>query len=285
VRGAGVDLPGALRIGNIGPGTDWSGALAGCDTVVHLAARVHVMRETEGDPLPAFVRVNAEGTEWLARQAAAMGVRRFVFVSTAKVLSEESRDRVLTERDIPAPSDPYAVSKWQAELALARVAAETGLCVTVLRPPLVYGPGVAGNFATLAAAVRCGLPLPLASVRNRRSIVYVGNLCDAIIACLRNPAACGRTFLVSDGEDLSTPALLRKCAHAMGRPVRLLPCPVTLLRILARMAGKGPDADRLTKSLEVDSCALRETLGWHPPFTQEEAFSRTFAQSPSDANR
>lgn len=285
VRGTGAGLSGAFRIGSIGPDTDWSAALAGCDAVVHLAARVHVMHETEADPLPAFVRVNSEATERLARHAAAMGVRRFVFVSTAKVLGEESGDRALTELDAPAPSDPYAVSKWQAERALERVAAETGLCVTVLRPPLVYGPGVGGNFAVLAAAVRRGLPLPLASVSNRRSVLYVGNLCDAIVACLRHPAACGRTFLVSDGEDLSTPELLCRCAEAMGLPVRLLPFPVAVLRVMARMAGKGAAADRLTRSLVVDSSALRETLGWRPPFTQREAFERTFARSSRCGNR
>lgn len=285
VRGRGVAMPGAFRGSDIGPETDWSDALEGCDMVVHLAARVHVMRETAADPLAAFRSVNTHGTQRLARQAAASGVRRLLFVSTVKVLGEDSGDRAFTEHDPAAPSDPYAISKWEAELALARVAAQTGLNVTVLRPPLVYGPGVGGNFASLASAVRRGFPLPLASIRNRRSLVYVGNLCDAILACVRNPAAGGRTFLVSDGQDLSTPEILGRCARAMGCSAHLLPCPVPLLWFMARLAGRGAAADRLTRSLAVDISALRDTLCWRPPFTLDDAFARTFAPSPADGSR
>lgn len=278
-------VPGAAKVADVGPQTDWSAALEGCDAVVHLAARVHVMRESAADPLAEFRRVNTAGTERLARQAVEMGVRRFVFISTAKVLGEDSGDRAFTEGDPPCPSDPYAISKWEAELALARVSTETGLIVTVLRPPLVYGPGVGGNFASLASALHRGIPLPLASIRNRRSMIYVGNLCDAILVCLRHPAAGGRTFLAADGEDLSTPEILRRCARAMGTRVHLLPCPVPLLVAAATLGGYGASVRRLTRSLALDASALRSELGWHPPFTLDEGLARTFQASATSGKR
>jgi nucleoside-diphosphate-sugar epimerase len=281
-------VPGAGRVvavGDIGAGTDWGAALAGCDAVVHLAARVHVMRESAPDPVAAFRAVNTAGTGRLARAAVAAGVKRLVFLSSVKVHGEDSGARAFGERDEPAPADAYALSKWEAELELARVAAGTGLAVTVLRPPLVYGPGAGGNFARLVSALRRGLPLPFASIRNRRSLVYVENLADAIAACLREPAAAGRTFLVSDGEDLSTPELLRRCARAMGVRARLLPCPPALLRAAGTLTGRRAAVERLTGSLAVDSGAIRAALHWRPPFTVDEALARTLAASSPGPDR
>ena len=276
--------PGRVAVvGELGPDTDWREALEGCTAVVHLAARVHVMRETGSNSLAAFRSVNTAATEQLARQAAAAGVERFMFLSTVKVHGEFSGDEVFTERDPPAPRGGYALSKWEAECALSRVAAATGLAVTVLRPPLVYGRGAAGNFATLAAALRRGLPLPLASIRNRRSLVYVGNLVDAILACLNRPAAAGRTFLVSDGEDLSTPELLRRCARAMGTKARLWSCSVSLLRTAAVLTGQRAFLERLAGSLAVDASALTAALDWRAPFSVDEGMARALSTpAPGD---
>ncbi len=281
-------VPGAasvVAVGDIGAGTDWRAALAGCEAVVHLAARVHVMNETAPDPLEAFRAVNTAGTVRLAREAAAAGVRRLLFVSTVKVHGEDSGERILSERDAPAPAEPYAISKWEAELELARVSAATGLAVTVLRPPLLYGPGAGGNFERMVSALRRGLPLPLASIRNRRSLLYVDNLADAIATCLGDAAAVGRTFLVSDGEDLSTPELLRRCAAAMGVHARLWPCPPAVLRAAATLAGRRAAAQRLTGSLAIDSGAIRAALRWRPPFTVDEALARTLAASAQAPGR
>lgn len=265
-------------------GIDWVSAdvpfaasLEGCDAVVHLAARVHVMREHAIDPLGEFRRVNVEATERLARRAAAAGVRRFVFLSSVKVNGEETAPgRPFRADDEPAPEDAYGVSKHEAEEALHRVAAETGLEVVIIRPPLVYGPGVKGNFRTMLDWLRRGLPLPLASLDNRRSFVGVDNLCDLILTCLSHPRAANETFLVSDGQDLSTPGLLRVVGEATGRPARLWPIPPTLLRGAATLIGKSGIAQRLCGNLQVDISKTREVLGWCPPFSVEDGLRRIF---------
>lgn len=266
---------GDVVVGDIGPDTDWSGALAGVDCVVHLAARTHVLREDAADPLAAYRRINVEATRQLARQAAAAGVRRFVFLSSVKVNGETTAAQPFSDIDPPRPEDAYGISKREAEDALRQTGADTGMEVVVLRAPLVYGPGVKGNFLRLLSAVDRGLPLPLASIDNRRSLIYVGNLVDAIVACIDAPAAAGKTFLVSDGEDVSTPVLIRKLAAAMGKPPRLLPCPVALLRFGAALLGQRAAAQRLTGSLQVDSSRIRRELGWQPRYSLDQGLNAT----------
>ncbi len=255
-------------VGDFDEQTDWENALAGMDVVIHLAARVHVMHDTSIDPLAEFRQVNVAGTENLARQAARAGVKRFVYVSSIKVNGEATEGAAkFSESDVPNPQDPYGVSKFEAEEALHRVAVETGLEVVIVRPPLVYGAGVKGNFAQMLKVLAKGIPLPLASVHNRRSLVYVGNLVDALILCATHHVAVGQTYLVSDGEDISTPDLLRQLGVAMGHPARLIPCPQALLRLGGRMTGKADQIERLLGSLQVDSGKIRRELGWMPPYT------------------
>ena len=262
VRAARED--GEVSVGEIGPDTDWGAALDGVEAVVHLAARVHVMQAEDPSSRQAFHRVNTAGTLNLARQAALAGVHRLVFLSSIKVLGEEG---VLTASSIPRPADAYGQSKWAAEQGLHTVAMETGLEVVILRPPLVYGPGVGANFARLMHWVRSGIPLPLGGVRNRRSLLALGNLVDAVGWVLRHPAAAGRTYLLSDGEDVSTPDLIRGLARALSRPVRLLAVPPSLLRGLGNLLGRRAEIDRLLGSLVVDASAIRSELGWSPPLT------------------
>ena len=266
----------AVMVGEIDERTDWAAALAGAEVVVHLAARVHVMRDVSADPLAEFRRVNVAGTERLARAAVASGVRRLVYVSSIKVNGEHTEPgRTFAESDLPAPQDPYGVSKFEAEEALRRVARETGLEVVIVRPPLVYGPGVKGNFIQMLSILRKGLPLPLASAANLRSLVYVENLADALIACATHPAAAGQTYLVSDGEDISTPDLLRTLAAAAGWRARLFPFPTGVLQALARVAGKGAQAERLLGSLRVESGKIRRELDWVPPYTLQQGLRAT----------
>lgn len=263
-------------IKSIGRDTDWSDALAEVDTVVHLAARVHVMNDTSSDPLSAFRQVNVAGTERLARMAAATGIKRFVYISSIKV-NGEGRDRPFTEQDLPAPDDPYGLSKWEAEQILHRVAKETGLEVVILRPPLIYGPGVKANFFNLLKFLDRSIPLPLSSVNNRRSLIYVGNLVDTIIACLTHPMAVGQTYLVSDDEDVSTPELIRRVAAALGRPARLFPFPPSLMLLAGKLLGKMDAVERLVSSLTIDSSKIRLDLGWKPPYTMDQGLRETMA--------
>lgn len=260
-------------LGDLGQPQDWSALLAGVDHVVYLAARVHVMNDTHPEPLEAYRAINLRAPLALAGAAAHQGVRRFVYLSSVKVNGEESR-APLTERDPPAPSDPYGVSKWEAEEQLLRLGHAGGLEVVVVRPPLVYGPGVRANFLQLARAVRRGLPLPLGGITNRRSMVYVGNLVDAIRFVLEAPGLGGETFFVSDGQDLSTPDLVRTLASATGHPARLLPVPAAWLDRLGHLGGRQAVVRRLTGSLQVDSGKLR-ALGWSPPFTPQEGLRIT----------
>jgi nucleoside-diphosphate-sugar epimerase len=268
----------------LGAATPWSHALAGIDTVVHLAARVHIMADPAADPLAEFRGVNVEGSSRLAREAAAAGVRRLVFISSIKVNGEESA--VPYGADSPVhPCDPYGVSKWEAECALRRIEAETGLEVVVVRPTLVYGPGVKANFLSLLRVVGRGIPLPLGSIANRRSLIYLGNLVDALAACGSHPAAAGRTYPVSDGEDVSTPELIRRAARALGRPVRLVPFPVGLLVLAGRLTGRSGAVRRLSESLSVDSSCIRQELGWRPPFTMAQGLAETAAWLAKEGNR
>lgn len=269
-------LPGeAVITGPIGPETDWTSAVVGVDTIVHLAARVHVMKEAAADPLAEFRAVNVLGTRGLARAASEHRVRRFVYVSSIKVNGEATEHSSFTENDQPRPQDPYGISKWEAEQALRIVGRETGLEIVIVRPPLVYGPNVGGNFLRLLKLLRSGVPLPLASLENRRSMIFSQNLADALVACAVHPAAAGKTYLVSDGEDLSTRDLIRHLSSLMGRPARLWPFPPPLLRLAGRMLGKAAELDRLLGSLQVDSAPIREELSWAPPYTVAEGLSAT----------
>lgn len=271
------NLPAGVQVApieSIGPDTDWLYALTGIDTVIHLAARVHVMDETSGDPLTAYRQVNVAGTERLARQAVAHGVRRLVFLSSVKVHGEETALPYSEEMAL-APLDPYGVSKLEAEEVLKKIAAETGLELVILRPPLVYGPGVKANFLNLLKIVDRGIPLPLARVNNGRSLIYLENLIDAIITCANHPQAAGQTFLVSDGEDVSTPMLVRRVAIALDCQARLLPFPLSLIRLAGKLTGKSMAVDRLLGSLIIDSGKLRQVLGWKPPFTMQEGLRET----------
>lgn len=266
---------GALAVGDIHAETDWSTALQGVQSLVHCAARVHVMHETAADPVSQFRAVNTEGTRALARQAVAAGVRRLVFVSSIKVLGEHTEPRRPFMADSPAnPQDPYGQSKWEAEQALHQVARETGLEVVVVRPPLVYGPGVAGNFRQLVRLVASGIPLPLGAIDNRRSLIALDNLVSLLSLCARHPAAPGHTFLASDGDAPSTPRLVQGLAAAMGRQARLWPVPVAWLVAAGRLTGHRAQVERLVQSLEVDDRHTRSVLGWAPSITFEEGLRR-----------
>ena len=258
---------GIFAVGDMGPDTDWGAALNQVDVVVHLAARVHVLKDSASDPSREFRVANVLGTERLARSAAAKGVRRLIYLSSIGVNGNQSGLKVFTEQDEPRPYDAYAVSKWEAEEALRAVAVETGLEIVILRPPLVYGPGNPGNFLRLLELVSSGWPLPLRAFNNRRSLIFVSNLVDAIIHCALHPAAAGQTYLVKDGEDVSTPGLIRRLAVLMGRSPRLISFPPSLLRWAAKIMGKSADIDRLMGSLVVDDSKIRAMLGWQPPYS------------------
>jgi nucleoside-diphosphate-sugar epimerase len=268
-----------VTVASLSGHTDWTLAVADCRAVIHTAARVHVMSETAEDPMTEFRRTNVEGTLQLARQAAAAGVRSFVHLSSVKVNGEgTAASHPFTAADAPAPQDPYGISKMEAEQGLRQIAAETGMEVVIVRPPLVYGPGVKANFASLMRAVQRGIPLPLASVTdNRRSFVALDNLVDLLITCVDHPAAANQTFLVSDGEDLSTTDLLRRLGQAMNKPARLIPVPPSLLQFGANLLGKGDMAQRLLGNLQVDISHTRQTLNWTPPISVDEGLRRAVA--------
>lgn len=269
-------LPHEVVVGNLDASTDWRSVLAGCDAVIHLAARVHVMDDTAQNPLALYRATNLEATLNLARQAAQAGVKRFVYVSSIKV-NGEGGDVPYRETDAAAPEDAYAISKWEAEQGLHRIAADTGLEVVILRPPLVYGPGVKANFLNMMRWLHRGVPLPFGAIHNRRSLVALDNLVDFIVACLDYPAAANQTFLVSDGEDLSTTDLLRRMAAALNVPARLFPVPQNLLEAGFKVAGKSDLARRLCGSLRLDITKARTVLGWYPPVSVNEGLHRTAA--------
>ncbi|HMO75704.1 MAG TPA: NAD-dependent epimerase/dehydratase family protein [Sphingopyxis sp.] len=259
-----------VAVGDIGADTDWSAALHGVGRVIHCAARVHQMNDRASDPLTAFRAINHDGTAALARQAAVADVQRLVFISSIKVNGETTRGRgPFTAADAPVPQDPYGISKWEAEQALHAIAAETGLEVAVIRPPLVYGPGVRANFARMVSWVARGRPLPFGLCHNRRSLVSVTNLASLAIAASRHPDAAGATLLSSDGEAVSVRDLLMRIGAAFSRPARLLPVPPALLRFAGSLTGQRATIDRLCDPLEVDGEAARRLLGWTPPVTMD----------------
>jgi nucleoside-diphosphate-sugar epimerase len=265
-------------VSNINCLTEWGISLREVNAVVHLAARVHVMHDTEADPLAAFRAVNVEGTLNFARQAAAVGVRRFVFVSSVKVNGERTLPgRAFTEADASNPQDAYGQSKYEAEQGLRQLSADTGMEVVIIRPPLVYGPGAKANFAALMRVVQRGWPLPLGAVHNQRSLVALDNLVDFILTCIANPLAANQTFFVSDGQDLSTTDLVRSMARVAGVPARLLPVPVWVLNKGASFIGKGDGMQRLCGNLQVDISKAHSLLGWLPPVSVDEGLRRTMA--------
>lgn len=264
----------SLAVGDIGAQTDWSAAIHDVSQVVHLASRVHVMNDSGSDTDVLYRETNTFGTLRLAQQAADAGVKRFVFVSTVKVNGEE-RDEAYSEDDRPAPIGPYATSKRDAELGLWEIADRSGMEIVVIRPPLVYGPGVKANFLSMMRWLHRGVPLPLGAISNRRSLVSIGNLVDIIVACLDHPAAANETFMVSDGEDLSTPDLLVRLAAALEVKARLVDVPVPLLKLGATMLGQGELLRRLCGSLCVDARKANRLLGWSPPISVDAGLKAT----------
>jgi nucleoside-diphosphate-sugar epimerase len=267
-------------VGDIDADTEWHSAVLNCDVVIHLAARVHIMSDSADDSLSEFRLVNSIGTESLARCAATCGVKRLVYVSSIKVNGEETNgDVAFCEQDEPNPQEAYGMSKWEAEQALHRVAAETGMEVVIVRPPLVYGSGVKGNFAQMSRVVAMGVPLPFAGVVNKRELIYVGNLVDALIACATHTSAAGNTYLVGDGESVSTPDLLRGLAKAMGVSSRVFNWPIGWLKLIGVVLGKADQVERLVGSLQVDSSKIRHELGWKPPYSLQDGLNRTVISS------
>jgi nucleoside-diphosphate-sugar epimerase/GT2 family glycosyltransferase len=266
-------------MGEIDEHTEWASALSGIDCVVHLAARVHLMLDTAANPLAEFRRINVALTLNLARQAAKAGVRRFVFVSSVKVNGEKTViGQPFTADDVPQPIDSYGISKFEAEQALVQLAAETGLEVVIVRPVLVYGPGVKANFHEMMRWVLKGVPLPLGALDNQRSLVAIDNVVDLLSVCLHHPRAANQVFLVSDGEDLTVSGLLRRTAAALGRPARLVPVPMFLLRMGGRLLGKEPVIRRLCDTLQVDIGKTQRLLGWTPPLSVDAALKKTAQQ-------
>lgn len=277
VRRNKTDFPAEVRVewvNELGSTTDWTACLQGVGVVIHCAARAHVMEEETADPLLEYRRVNVQGTLALAGQAVKAGVRRFVYISSIKVNGEHTASNISFHvEDIPAPEDAYGISKLEAEQGLLALARNTGMEVVIIRPPLVYGPEVRGNFASMVRWVRKGMPLPLGAVHNKRSLVALENLVDFIALCAdteRSPGAANEVFLISDGEDVSTTELLRKVANAYNVAPRLLPIPVLWIQTAARLLGKRAVADRLLGSLVVDSTKARDLLGWKPVLSMDE---------------
>jgi len=274
-----VDFPGAITkfvIKDIDSKTDWQNALESVDVVIHLAARVHVMKDTAIDALSEFRRVNVEGTLNLARQAVEAGVQRFIFISSIKVNGEGSiLGQPYTPEDQPAPVDPYGISKREAEDGLRQLASETGMEVVIIRPPLVYGPGVKANFQSMMHWLDKGIPLPLGAIHNRRSLVSLDNLIDLIVTCIHHPAAANQIFIAGDGEDLSTTELLQRMAAGLGKKAWLIPVPSFILEWGARLVGKQAITQKLCGSLQVDISKARDLLDWKPPVSVDEALRKT----------
>ena len=257
--------------------SDYSLALQGVELIIHSAARVHMMNEHATDPLAAFREVNTFGTLNLARQAAAVGVKRFIFLSSIKVNGESTlNDKPFRYDDVPKPEDAYGVSKAEAEAGLKQIAAETGMEVVIIRPPLVYGPGVKGNFAAMLELAQKNLPLPLGAIHNKRSVVALDNLVDLIVTCIDHPKAANQTFLVSDDQDISTTELLKLITRATGEKPRLLPVPMSWLKLTGKLTGKQSVVDRLCGNLQADISHTKQTLGWTPPLTLEKGIARCF---------
>lgn len=255
--------------------TNWTDAVEGCDVVIHAAARAHIMNEKAKNPLQEFRKINTEGTMNLAAQAAASGVKRFIFISSIKVNGEStSLNKPFVAEDLPNPQDPYAISKYEAEQGLQDLAAKTGMEVVIIRPPLIYGPGVKGNFQRMLFWLQKGLPLPLGAVKNNRSFVSIDNLNSLIMTCISNPRAANQVFLVSDDEDLSTTELLRRIGHLMNKPARLLPIPQILLSLAATVVGRKEIFERLCGSLELNINKTKDLLDWKPQVSVNEALAK-----------
>lgn len=265
-----------ITVGDIGLKTYWKDELHEIDCVVHLAARVHVMHDDARDPISEFRKINVDGTLNLARQAAESDVKRFIYVSSIKVNGESTSTNIpFTDKDEPNPTDAYAVSKYEAEQGLLEIAEQTKMDVVIIRPPLVYGPGVKANFLSMMSWLHRGIPLPFGSIHNKRSFVALDNLVDLILVCIEHPAAANEIFLVSDDEDLSTTELLKKMAIALNKPARLIPVPAWLLYIIAAIFGKRDMAKRLLGSLQVDIDKTRTLLNWNPPVSVKAALKTT----------
>lgn len=265
----------AIPIADMGQGVDWNAAIAGVEVIIHAAGLTHVSKADLAGPLTAYRKVNVADTLNLARQAATAGVRRFIFLSSIKVHGEETLPGIpFTANDTPAPADPYGLSKLEAELGLQELARETGMEVVIIRPPLVYGPGAKGNFKTLITWIDRGIPLPLGAIDNKRSLIALDNLVDFILTCIDHPQATNQTFLVADGEDLSTPELLRRVGHCVGKPACLLRVPVRWLKAGAVILGKQDMAQRLCGNLQVDMAKTRQLLRWNPPVSVDEGLRR-----------
>jgi nucleoside-diphosphate-sugar epimerase len=278
VRSVSSALPGCdtTVVREINDKTDWRCALKGINTVVHLASRVHVMSDTSDNPLSKYRQVNVQGTLHLARRAVLAGVTRYVFVSSVKVNGELTPSgHPFIESDQPNPQDPYGISKYEAEQGLQKIAAQTGLEVVIIRPPLVYGPGVKANFAQLIHAVQKGWPLPLGSIHNLRSLIALDNLVDFIITCTTHPNAAQQTFLISDGQDISTPELIQGMAKAAGVRAHILPVPVWILMCAGKLTGKSNAVQRLCGNLQIDSAKARSLLGWRPVVSFHEGLRQT----------
>lgn len=266
----------SMLVGDINNTTNWMDCLLGVDIVIHLAARVHIMKDQVKNPLAEFRKTNVEATLNLAKQAHQAGVKRFIYMSSIKVNGEVTKlGQPFNTSDQPCPQDAYAISKFEAEQGLLDLAKETGMEVVIIRPPLIYGAGVKANFASMVRAVKCGIPLPLGAISNKRSFVYVGNLVSLIIKCIEHPAAANQTFLVSDGRDLSTTELLKACAIALNVKPRLIPVPKILIELAAGLVGKRGLSQRLCGNLQVDISQARELLDWEPPFSVEEGLKAT----------
>jgi len=264
-----------ISVGEINGDTHWAEALVDVAVVIHLAARVHVMNETAADALSAYRKVNVEGTLNLARQAVQAGVKRFIFISSIKVNGESTvLGHPFREEQTPAPLDAYGISKYEAELALQQLAKETGLELVIIRPVLIYGPGVKANFKAMMRCLDIGLVLPLGSIQNQRSLLALDNLINLIQLCITHPAAANQIFLASDGVDMSTPELLIAMGSALGKPARLFKLPEPLIMIAAKLLDKHAMAERLCGSLQVDSSKARELLGWQPPLSVREALDK-----------
>ncbi len=283
-----------VQVGELLADTDWSHALCGIDVVIHAAARVHVMQDTSADPLVEYRRINVAGSLNLARQAVSAGVQRFVFISSIKVNGEATPlGQPYTANDLPAPADPYAVSKYEAEEGLQQLAGKTGMDVVIIRPPLIYGSGVKANFQSMMYWLGKGVPLPFGAVDNKRSFVALDNLVDLIVTCIDHPAAANQIFLASDGKDLSTTELLQRMAKVLGKPARLIPVPVKILELVAAALGKRALAQRLCESLQVDISKAQDVLGWTPPISVDEGLRRAaagyklkfFKYTPLDAEK
>jgi nucleoside-diphosphate-sugar epimerase len=276
-RPQGPDGVPLYRVPDFSETVDWGRYVAGAEVVIHLAARAHMTREEGTQAIELYRATNRDGSRRLAEAAAAAGVKRFVFMSSIKAVAEETFGVPLTELSPSAPEDAYGISKWEAEQDLAEVAARTGLELVILRPPLVYGPDVRGNLATLLKACARGWPLPLGGIDNRRSLISTANLASAVKASAFDARAAGEAFFVSDGEDISTPELVRRLARTMGREPRLISVPSPLLSLARQLPGIGPKVRRLTGSLQIDSQAIRERLDWRPPLSLDAGLAETAA--------